>query len=113
MLPSESFEVSVYHDIRGRAPFQDWFESLDVQAARKVTAALTGFERGNFSDSRNLRGGIWERRIHSGPGLRIYFSVDLQCLIVLLAGGTKRTQASDIRKARHMWYEYKSNKPKS
>lgn len=108
MLPSESFEVLLFRDLRGRSPFQDWFEALDVPAARKVTTALIGFECGNFSDSRNLGGGLWERRIHAGPGLRIYYGRGMQPLIILLAGGTKRTQAMDIKKARVMWYEYKT-----
>lgn len=108
MLPSKPIEVLFYRDRRNRSPFQEWFEKLDVSAARKVTAALTGFVYGNLSDSRNLRGGIWERRIHSGPGYRVYYGMDRQRLVILLAGGTKRTQSMDIKKARMMWYEYKT-----
>lgn len=108
MLPSKSFEVLLFRDLRGQSPFEEWFEALDLPAARKVTASLIGFERGNFSDSKNLGGGLWERRIHSGPGFRVYYGRDMHHLVILLAGGTKRTQAMDIRKARVMWYEYKT-----
>jgi putative addiction module killer protein len=108
MLPSKPFEVLLYRNVRGRSPFQEWFEKLDVLAARKVTTALTGFESGNFSDSKNLNGGIWDRRIHSGPGYRVYYGMDLQRLVILLTGGTKKTQTVDIRKTRVMWNEYKT-----
>jgi putative addiction module killer protein len=108
MLPSKPFEVLVYRNHRDHSPFQKWFKELDVLASRKVTTALIGFESGNFSDSKNLNGGIWERRIHSGPGYRVYYGMDLKRLVILLIGGTKKTQAMDIRKARVMWYEYKT-----
>jgi putative addiction module killer protein len=108
VLPSKLFEVLLFRDLRGRSRFQEWFEALNLHAARKVTAAMIGFKFGNFSDSKNLGGGIWERRIHSGPGLRVYYGLDMQHLVILLAGGTKRTQAMDIKKARVMWYEYKT-----
>jgi putative addiction module killer protein len=108
MLPSRSFDVLLFRDLRGRSPFQIWFEELEIPVARKVTTALIGFELGNFSDSKSLGGGIWERRIHSGPGFRVYYGRDMQHLVILLAGGTKRTQAMDIRKARVMWHEYKT-----
>jgi putative addiction module killer protein len=108
MLPSNRFEVLLYRSYRGCSPFQEWFEELDVLASRKVTTALIGFESGNFSDSRNLKGGIWERRIHSGPGYRVYYAIDLQHLVIVLTGGTKKTQSMDIKKARVMWYEYKT-----
>ena len=109
MLPSKPFEVLLFRDLRGRSPFQEWFEALDVHAARKVTAAIIEFECGNFSDSKNFGGGIWERRIHAGPGFRVYYGRDLQCLVILLSGGTKRTQVRDVKKSRVMWYEYKTH----
>lgn len=109
MLPSKSFDVLLYRNHRDHSPFQEWFEELDVSAARKVTAAAVRFECGNFSDSKNLNGGIWERRIHFGPGYRIYYGLDLQRLVILLTGGTKKTQSVDIKKARVMWYDYKTN----
>lgn len=108
VLPLSTFEVSVYRDGRGNSAFQRWFAALDNSVAAKVTTALLGFECGNFSDSKNLRGGIWERRIHTGPGYRVYFGIDKRRLVVLLIGGSKRTQVGDIRKARLLWYEYKT-----
>ena len=83
---------------------------MEVNAASKVAAALVGMEAGHFSDSKTLTGGICERRIHSGPGYRIYYGIEDLKIVVLLLGGTKRSQALDIRKAKRMWHDYKTNK---
>jgi putative addiction module killer protein len=103
-----SFEIIDYREYDGDIPFRLWFERLETSAASKIYSALGRMEAGNFSDSKRLKGGIHERRIHSGPGYRIYYAVPTRRLIVLLWGGTKKTQPSDIRKARRMWYEFKN-----
>ncbi len=103
-----SFEVFFYRQPNGATPFQKWFERLDRMPASKIHVALARMESGNFSDSKHLKGGLWERRIHSGPGYRFYYAMHKRRYIILLNGGTKRTQAADIRKARRMWYEYKT-----
>ena len=40
---------------------------------------------------------------------RICYGIILQRLVILITGGTKKTQSMDIRKARLMWYDYKTN----
>ena len=55
-------------------------------------------------------GGVLERRIHWGPGLRIYFGRDGDALIILLGGGTKRRQQVDITNAQDLWLDYKRRK---
>ena len=100
------FQVVYYQDSAGSAPFKKWFEQLDVMAARKVYEALIRMEIGNFSDSKILTGGIRERRIHSGPGYCLYYGVTRQQCVIMLTGGTKRTQQSDINKAERLWHEY-------
>lgn len=42
------------------------------------------------------------RKIDYGPGYRVYFVKQGQTVIVLLAGGDKSTQATDIRTALHL-----------
>ncbi len=51
-----------------------------------------------------------ERRINFGPGYRIYFGRDGETLVILVGGGTKSRQSSDITKAQETWTEYKRTK---
>jgi len=45
-------------------------------------------------------GGVSELRIHVGAGWRVYFVRRGVQVIVLLAGGSKRTQDADVRRAK-------------
>ena len=69
-------------------------------------------ENGNFSNVKSVGNGVSERRIDFGPGYRIYFAKDGDNLIILLGGGTKKRQQSDINKAREYWKDYKDRKQK-
>ena len=45
-----------------------------------------------------------------GPGYRIYFGKDGQQLVLLLLGGDKSTQASDVARAQASWKVYQEDK---
>src|SRR3984885_11499038 len=79
----------------GSSPYADWFESLDAQAAAKVTTAKIRMELGNTSNVKWFSG-IGEYVIDWGPGYRIYLAKDGESLIVLFGGGTKKRQQADI-----------------
>lgn len=102
--------VVVYATEDGRAPFEDWFEALNAQAALKVTTALARIEAGNLGDVKHVGQGVSERRIPFGPGYRIYFGQDGDTLVVLLTGGTKKRQSKDIEQAQAYWADYKQRK---
>lgn len=102
--------LAEYMDVAGRSPFGRWFEGLDAQAAAKVAATLYRLEAGNESEVRSVGGGVYERRIHSGPGYRIYFAHHGQQLILLLGGGTKGTQAADISRAKARRDDFKQRR---
>ena len=104
-------EVRDYVDSGGRSPFADWFDRLGANEAAKVTIALERMRQGNLGDVKGVGRGVLERRIHSGPGLRIYFGRDGDALIILLAGGGKRRQQADISRSQNLWLEYKRRKP--
>ncbi len=103
-------EIREYVDERGRSPFGRWFDGLDATAAAKVRTALARMEVGNLSDVRSVGSGVMERRIHAGPGYRVYFGRDGDALIVLLGGGTKERQQRNIEDARDLWQQYKRHK---
>ena|SRR5579871_3392645 len=93
----------------GSSPYADWFNSLPPVAAAKVTTAKARMELGNLSRVDWFRG-IGEYKIDFGPGYRIYLAKDGLKIIVLLGGGTKHRQQTDIDSAVHLWEEYKRRK---
>ena len=93
----------------GSSPYADWFDSLDAQAAAKVTTAKLRMELGNTSNVKWFAG-IGEYVIDWGPVYRIYLAKDGESLIVLFGGGTKRRQQSDIDRAKDLHAEYKARK---
>ena len=93
----------------GSNPFKQWFDSLNYQAAAKVTVALAQLEAGNTSNVKWFSG-ISEYRINWGPGYRIYMIRERDEHIVLLCGGTKKRQQRDISKARTLAKEFRSRR---
>ena len=61
---------------------------------------------GNFGDRKSLEEGIFELRFQFGAGYRIYFGLQGNRIVILLAGGSKKTQSKDIRIARRLWKAY-------
>ncbi len=102
-------QVLEYIKEDGSNPYKKWFDSLDAQAAVKVTVAKARLELGNTSSIKWF-GGIGEYRIDWGPGYRIYLIQDGKDLIILLGGGIKKRQQKDIDKAKELYQEYKSRK---
>jgi putative addiction module killer protein len=82
----------------GSSPFARWFTTLDPTLSAKVVVALTRIESGNLSNVEWFRG-IAEYKINWGPGLRIYFGKDGEEIVILIGGGTKKTQQKDIDRA--------------
>jgi putative addiction module killer protein len=114
MLPSHTVQVREYLDRSGHSPFAAWTDRLNREAAVKVAAALARIQQGNFSNA-NAKGvgaGVCEYRIDFGPGYRIYFGKDGDWLVILVGGGTKKRQQSDISAALARWQDYKQRKGK-
>jgi putative addiction module killer protein len=82
---------------------------MDLQtepALGKVMARLKRVQLGNLGDHRGVGEGVYELRIDFGSGYRVYFGEDGKRLIVLLIGGTKKTQTRDIETAKRYWSDY-------
>ena len=74
MLETRTRELEFYITQNGRVPFTDWFESLRDQKTRtRIRGRLTRLELGNFGDCQSVGEGVFELRIHFGPGFRVYF----------------------------------------
>jgi putative addiction module killer protein len=87
-------------EIRQTEAYFQWFDRLrDRQARARINARIRRLSLGNFGDVKPIGEGVSELRIDFGPGYRVYFVQRGQTLVVLLAGGDKRTQDRDIKKA--------------
>jgi putative addiction module killer protein/probable addiction module antidote protein len=87
-------------EIRQTETFASWFANLhDRQARARIDVRIRRLSLGNPCDVKPVGEGVSELRIDYGPGYRVYFVQRGQALVILLAGGDKRTQDRDIRTA--------------
>jgi putative addiction module killer protein len=87
--------------IRPLPEFTEWLDGLPDASVRGVVAArIKRLECGLMGDVEPVGDGVSELRIHVGAGWRIYFVQRGMQLIVLLGGGSKRTQKVDIKRAK-------------
>jgi putative addiction module killer protein len=94
-------QILTYEDPAGRLPFDRWLGRLRDEAARSaVLVRLRRLSLGLPGDSRSVGSGLFELRLHIGPGYRVYFAWDGPDRVLLLGGGTKAMQAADIAVAR-------------
>jgi len=96
-----------YYEEDGRAPFDEWFRSVDRSAQARITSAIARLEEGNTSNLKSVGNGVHELRLNFGPGYRVYLGRDGPLLLILLTGGTKQRQNRDIEKAKILWDRYK------
>ena len=100
-------EVRRYLTTGGRNVFSEWLAELaDRSAKARIADRIDRLSRGNPGDCKALGGGLFELRIDWGPGYRIYYATIGQTCVLLLCGGDKRKQASDIRRARDYFKDY-------
>ena len=91
----------------GREPFTDWLDTLDLQIQAKVMNFVRRVAAGGAKNNLKALGeGVFEVRIDSGPGYRIYFGEIRKEVLYLLIGGNKKTQDRDIAKAKEYWRLY-------
>jgi len=103
------FEIQHYLDESGRDFYADWYLSLkDSKTRRVIDRRLNRVALGHFGDCKPVGGGVWELRIDFGAGLRLYYALSGKTVVLLLCGGSKRTQQADIAKAHACWKHYQS-----
>jgi len=90
-------------EIRKTQVFADWLDGLrDIHARARILVKIERLAAGNPGDVRPVGEGVSELRIDFGPGYRVYFKKQGRAMVVLLAGGDKRTQARDIKTSLHL-----------
>jgi putative addiction module killer protein len=87
-------------EIRQTEVYAKWFSELrDRQARARIDVRIRRLSLGNPGDVKPVGEGISELRIDYGPGYRVYFLQQGSTVVILLAGGDKRTQKRDIQMA--------------
>lgn len=82
---------------------EKWLKSLkDKTAAAKIKVRIRRMQEGNFGDVKPVGSGVSEMRIHSGKGYRVYFANRNNEIVILLCGGDKDTQQTDIKIAKEL-----------
>ena len=102
-------EIRVYVTRDGKTPFVEWLGKLRDRSARtRIRIQLDRILLGNPGDRKSLGHGLYEMRIHYGPGYRVYYGKEGSHIVLLLCGGNKSTQRSDIRLANKYWQDYRN-----
>jgi putative addiction module killer protein len=87
--------------------YDNWLKDLrDERAKARIYARIDRLENGNPGDAKPVGGGISEIRIDYGPGYRVYYKDTGKEIIILLCGGDKSTQHTDIIRAKKIAAQY-------
>lgn len=90
-------------EVRQTDAYSDWFEALrDQRAKARIAIRIRRLSSGNPGDAQPVGEGVSELRIHYGPGYRVYYVQHGALLVVLLCGGDKDSQATDIKRAKEL-----------
>ena len=86
--------------IRKTDVYAEWIDNLrDLQGRARILVRVERLASGNPGDVKAISGGVSELRVHFGPGYRVYFTQRGPDIVILLAGGDKSSQSTDIQTA--------------
>ncbi len=101
--------IRFYTEANGRVPFDEWLGRMkDSRAKLAIDRRVRDMSKGSFGDCKPIRDGVWELRIHVGPGYRAYYAKAGSAVVLLLCGGDKRKQQADINKACAYWKDWRA-----
>lgn len=89
------------YELQSTQTFNGWFAGLrDRTVKNQVLSRLARVENGHFGDTKTLAADLFELRCFFGGGIRMYYTIRNQRVVLLLAGGDKSSQDRDIAKAK-------------
>jgi putative addiction module killer protein len=101
----ERFDIEYYETDTGKCPYLEWEGKLTMELRAQIRKRLNRVRLGNFGDINHIEGSVFELRIHTGAGYRIYYAKKGNKIIILLCAGSKRSQDRDIAKAKKYWQD--------
>ena len=105
------YTIEYYLTETGEKPFKKWLDGLkDIRARQKARVRLDRVRLGSLGKNRSVGAGVFELKIHYGPGYRVYYALEEKTVIFLLLGGEKSSQSEDIVLAREYWKDHKRRK---
>jgi len=100
-------KILYYVKSTGKCPYNDWFDSLDLQTQIRISARLERLIDGHYGETRKLANSeLSELKFKFGKGYRIYYKDLDEILILFLAGGDKQKQKDDIKQAEKYYSDY-------
>ena len=101
-------QVRYYITENGKKPFIEWLDKLkDVKGRIKILTQIDRLSLGNYGNCETIGDGVNELKINFGPGYRIYYAKTGDEIVLILCGGTKKTQQTDINKAKEFWAKHR------
>lgn len=107
-MEQNPWEVRGYEDENGERPLEIWMSALDSKTRLRIEDRLDRLPLGNFGDHKAIGKGVYELRLFFGPGYRIYYAIADRQVVLLLAGGDKKSQSRDIKRAQEYWNQYRA-----
>jgi putative addiction module killer protein len=93
----------VSYEIRTTAVFDGWYSQIkDKTVKYRLEARLSRVADGHFGDAKPVASSLFELRFFFGGGFRIYYTIIAGKVVLLLCGGDKSSQSSDIEQAKKL-----------
>ena len=104
--------IVAMNSINRTATFNQWLADLkDLKARARILTRILQAAQGNFGDVKPISDGVYEMRIHFGPGYRVYYACEGRAIYLILIGGDKSTQKWDTKTAISMWKQIQKEQP--
>lgn len=108
MIEAQPFELEELIDNKGVNHFRKFLNGIkSAMDKARIYARLHRVVQGNLGQYKDLKDGVFELKFTGkGAGYRVYFGKKEKQIILLIAGGTKKSQQADINLAKILWKEY-------
>ena len=91
------------YEIKTTNIFDKWFAKIkNMQHRARIISRIDRIQLGNFGDYKNISNNLFELRFFFGSGFRVYYTIKGKEVVILLSGGDKSNQETDIQKAKNI-----------